>query len=70
MARHASENVAVILPPGAINTGDPVEPRPSATVLLIRGTRPFEPGNPCSLVHQADYRATDTFGFDRLGLRC
>ena len=42
MARHASENVAVILPPGAINTGDPVEPRPSATVLLIRGSRPFE----------------------------
>jgi len=34
--------VAVILPPGAINTGDPVEPRPSATVLLIRGSRPFE----------------------------
>ena len=33
---------AVILPPGAINTGDPVEPRPSATVLLIRGSRPFE----------------------------
>ena len=32
----------MILPPGAINTGDPVEPRPSATVLLIRGSRPFE----------------------------
>ena len=32
----------MILPPGAINTGTPVEPRPSATVLLIRGTRPFE----------------------------
>jgi len=32
----------VILPPGAINTGSPVEPRPSATVLLIRGSRPFE----------------------------
>jgi 8-oxo-dGTP pyrophosphatase MutT (NUDIX family) len=42
MARHASENVAVILPPGAINTGEPVKPRPSATVLLIRGVRPFE----------------------------
>src|SRR5439155_1022582 len=42
MARHASENVAVILPPGAINTGDPVVPRPSATVVLIRGSRPFE----------------------------
>ena len=34
--------MAVILPPGAINTGDPVTPRPSATVLLIRGSRPFE----------------------------
>ena len=32
----------MILPPGAINTGDPVEPRPSATVLLLRGSRPFE----------------------------
>ena len=32
----------MILPPGAINTGTPVEPRPSATVLLIRGVRPFE----------------------------
>lgn len=32
----------MILPPGAINTGDPVEPRPSATVLLIRGSHPFE----------------------------
>ncbi len=34
--------MAVILPPGAINTGEPVVPRPSATVLLIRGSRPFE----------------------------
>jgi len=34
--------VAVILPPGAINRGEPVEPRPSATVLLIRGSRAFE----------------------------
>ena len=34
--------MAVILPPGAINRGDPVTPRPSATVLLIRGSRPWE----------------------------
>jgi len=34
--------VAVILPPGAINRGEPVQPRPSATVLLIRGSRAFE----------------------------
>jgi 8-oxo-dGTP pyrophosphatase MutT (NUDIX family) len=34
--------MAVILPPGAINTGEPVVPRPSATVLLIRGSRPWE----------------------------
>ncbi len=30
------------LPPGAINTGDPVEPRPSATVLLVRDSEPWE----------------------------
>src|SRR5215472_13601055 len=34
--------MAVILPPGAINTGEPVVPRPSATVLLIRGSRSWE----------------------------
>jgi 8-oxo-dGTP pyrophosphatase MutT (NUDIX family) len=32
----------VSLPSGAINTGPPVEPRPSATVLLIREGEPWE----------------------------
>src|SRR3977135_2892898 len=31
-----------MLPPGAINTGPAVTPRPSATVLLVRGERPWE----------------------------
>ena len=31
-----------MLPPGAINSGPPVVPRPSATVLLVRGSRPWE----------------------------
>jgi 8-oxo-dGTP pyrophosphatase MutT (NUDIX family) len=31
-----------VLPPGAINNGPPVTPRPSATVLLVRGERPWE----------------------------
>jgi recombination protein RecT len=31
-----------MLPPDAINTGPPVVPRPSATVLLVRGDRPWE----------------------------
>jgi recombination protein RecT len=31
-----------MLPPGAINEGPPVTPRPSATVLLIRGSDPWE----------------------------
>ncbi|MDQ2944251.1 MAG: NUDIX hydrolase [Candidatus Dormibacteraeota bacterium] len=31
-----------MLPPGAINEGPPVTPRPSATVLLIRGRKPWE----------------------------
>ena len=31
-----------MLPPGAINEGPPVTPRPSATVLLIRGRDPWE----------------------------
>src|SRR3979411_3073376 len=31
-----------MLPPGAINEGPPVTPRPSATVLLIRGPEPWE----------------------------
>jgi 8-oxo-dGTP pyrophosphatase MutT (NUDIX family) len=31
-----------MLPPGAINEGPPVTPRPSATVLLIRGSKPWE----------------------------
>jgi len=30
------------LPPGAINEGAPVTPRPSATVLLVRGRSPWE----------------------------
>ena len=30
------------LPPGAINEGPPVTPRPSATVLLVRGRQPWE----------------------------
>jgi 8-oxo-dGTP pyrophosphatase MutT (NUDIX family) len=31
-----------VLPPAAINEGPPVTPRPSATVLLIRGDDPWE----------------------------
>ena len=31
-----------MLPPGAINDGPPVTPRPSATVLLVRGREPWE----------------------------
>lgn len=31
-----------MLPPGAMNEGPPVTPRPSATVLLIRGRKPWE----------------------------
>jgi len=31
-----------MLPPGAINEGEPVTPRPSATVLLVRGREPWE----------------------------
>jgi 8-oxo-dGTP pyrophosphatase MutT (NUDIX family) len=31
-----------VLPPGAINDGPPVTPRHSATVLLIRGSEPWE----------------------------
>jgi 8-oxo-dGTP pyrophosphatase MutT (NUDIX family) len=34
--------MGVFLPPGAINDGPPVTPRPSATVLLLRGTKPWE----------------------------
>jgi 8-oxo-dGTP pyrophosphatase MutT (NUDIX family) len=34
--------LGVILPPGAINTGPPVTPRPSATVVLLRGGQPWE----------------------------
>jgi 8-oxo-dGTP pyrophosphatase MutT (NUDIX family) len=34
--------VAIPLPPAAINLGPPVEPRPSATVLLIREGDPWE----------------------------
>src|SRR4030088_139960 len=30
------------LPPGAINEGPPVTPRPSATVLLVRGRESWE----------------------------
>jgi recombination protein RecT len=32
----------IFLPPGAINDGPPVKPRPSATVVLMRRTRPWE----------------------------
>ena len=31
-----------MLPPGSINEGPPVTPRPSATVLLVRGRQPWE----------------------------
>jgi 8-oxo-dGTP pyrophosphatase MutT (NUDIX family) len=31
-----------VLPPGAINEGAPVTPRPSATVLLVRARKPWE----------------------------
>jgi 8-oxo-dGTP pyrophosphatase MutT (NUDIX family) len=31
-----------VLPPGAINEGPPVTPRPSATVLVVRGHDPWE----------------------------
>jgi len=31
-----------VLPPGAINEGPPVTPRPSATVLVVRGREPWE----------------------------
>ena len=31
-----------MLPPSAINRGTPVTPRPSATVLLVRGGKPWE----------------------------
>jgi 8-oxo-dGTP pyrophosphatase MutT (NUDIX family) len=31
-----------VLPPGSINEGPPVTPRPSATVLLVRGREPWE----------------------------
>src|SRR5579871_1397616 len=34
--------MGIPLPPAAINTGPPVEPRPSSTVLLIRGRDPWE----------------------------
>src|SRR5258708_3937163 len=34
--------IGIPLPPAAINDGPPVTPRPSATVLLVRGTRPWE----------------------------
>jgi 8-oxo-dGTP pyrophosphatase MutT (NUDIX family) len=32
----------MVLPPGAVNEGPPVTPRPSATVLLVRGRDPWE----------------------------
>jgi 8-oxo-dGTP pyrophosphatase MutT (NUDIX family) len=34
--------MGIPLPPAAINTGPPVEPRPSATVVLIREAEPWE----------------------------
>jgi len=64
-----------MLPPGAINEGPPVTPRPSATVLLVRGSDPWElllmrrPGGadfapnahvfPGGSVHPADSEAQD-----------
>jgi 8-oxo-dGTP pyrophosphatase MutT (NUDIX family) len=64
-----------MLPPGAINEGPPVTPRPSATVLLVRGSDPWElllmrrPGGadfapnahvfPGGSVHAADSEAQD-----------
>jgi 8-oxo-dGTP pyrophosphatase MutT (NUDIX family) len=34
--------IGIPLPPAAINDGTPVTPRPSATVLVVRGTKPWE----------------------------
>jgi 8-oxo-dGTP pyrophosphatase MutT (NUDIX family) len=34
--------IGIPLPPAAINDGPPVTPRPSATVLLVRGSKPWE----------------------------
>jgi 8-oxo-dGTP pyrophosphatase MutT (NUDIX family) len=34
--------IGIPLPPTAINDGPPVTPRPSATVLLVRGAKPWE----------------------------
>jgi 8-oxo-dGTP pyrophosphatase MutT (NUDIX family) len=34
--------IGIPLPPAAINDGPPVTPRPSATVLLVRGASPWE----------------------------
>ena len=34
--------IGIPLPPSALNDGPPVTPRPSATVLLVRGGRPWE----------------------------
>src|ERR1700682_3201630 len=67
-----------MLPPGAINEGPPVTPRPSATVLLVRGRKPWElllmrrPGGsdfapnayvlPGGSVHAADSESSDAIG--------
>jgi len=64
-----------MLPPGAINDGPPVTPRPSATVMLLRGREPWElllmrrPGGadfapgayvfPGGTVHADDHASTD-----------
>ena len=64
-----------MLPPGAINDGPPVTPRPSATVLLVRGREPWElllmrrPGGadfapgayvfPGGTVHESDHASMD-----------
>ena len=67
--------MGIQLPPSAINTGPPVLPRPSATVVLMRGARPWEmllmrrPGGadfapgafvfPGGTVHAGDAQAPD-----------
>src|SRR4051812_47948556 len=42
MLARVDSMVGIPLPPAAINDGPPVTPRPSATVLLLRGSQPWE----------------------------